>query len=98
MAHLPIMFYKVNEFRNEHMTREFTADVNPNQTVPCLKRGPILVLSLRDIIMTLQTNSERASELFRHPDQQDDELLTFYIQTFQRHGEAVKSLAGVDLT
>lgn len=87
---------QVSKFRNEHKTKDFTK-VNPNQTVPCLRQGNILILSYDEILKFLFKTSDRASEIFRHPDNIEEEKLDEWYNTdFCRHMQVILKLGGCD--
>ena len=58
-----IAYEEINVFRNEHKTNRFFS-INPNQTVPVLKHGDIVILSEKEIFDYLIKTSDRAYELF----------------------------------
>ena len=56
LSNITYEFKSVDVFRNQHKTKDYTL-INPNQTVPCLKKGHTLILSLQGIFQFLLQTS-----------------------------------------
>ena len=97
LSSIAYSFQSVSVFRKENLSRDFTA-VNPNQTVPCLKQGDILILSLDDIFNFLSRRGTKAAYVSRHTSNLDaiEKINDWYQRRFIRHALAIQMLGGIN--